>query len=115
MLDKVWLYGAFWGGGIEKSWKNSLVLLLYLYIEAINSQFYEHLLMITAGINDLGVWLLASGKRLRNSVGGLIVDVVKVDLLLVRKISKHHFSRDIEKSFQEVTLIGPEPHHFFSF
>ena len=38
---------------IEKSWKNSLVLLLYLYIEAINSQFYEHLLMITAGINDL--------------------------------------------------------------
>ena len=41
------------GGGIEKSWKNSLVLLLYLYIEAINSQFYEHLLMITAGINDL--------------------------------------------------------------
>ena len=25
---------------------------LYLYSEAINSQFYEHLLMITAGIND---------------------------------------------------------------
>ena len=38
---------------------------------------------------------------------------MKVDLLLVQKISKHHFLRDIEKSFQEVTPIGLEPHHFF--
>ena len=45
----------------------------------------------------------------------LSMDVVKVDLLLVQKISKRHFLRDIEKSFQEVTLMGPEPHHFFSF
>ena len=43
------------------------------------------------------------------------VDIVKVDPLLVRKISKCHFLRDIEKSFQEVTPMGPEPHHFFSF
>ena len=31
------------------------------------------------------------------------------------KKSKTPFFRDIEKSFQEVTPIGPEPHHFFSF
>ena len=43
------------------------------------------------------------------------MDVVKVDLLLVQKISKRHFLRDIEKSFQEITPIGPEPHQFFSF
>ena len=43
------------------------------------------------------------------------VDIVKVDLLLVRKISKRHFLRDIGKSFQEVTPMGPEPHQFFSF
>ena len=43
------------------------------------------------------------------------MDIVKVDSLLVRKISKCHFLRDIEKSFQEVTPMGPEPHHFFSF
>ena len=43
------------------------------------------------------------------------MDIVKVDLLLVQKISKHHFLRDIEKSFQEVTPMGPEPHHFFLF
>ena len=40
---------------------------------------------------------------------------MKVDLLLVRKISKRHFLRDIEKSFQEDTPMGPEPHHFFLF
>ena len=28
---------------------------------------------------------------------------------------KTPFLRDIEKSFQEVTPMGPEPHHFFSF
>ena len=43
----------------------------------------------------------------------LTVDIVKVDPSLVRKISKRHFLRDIEKSFQEVTPIGPESHHFF--
>ena len=46
---------------------------------------------------------------------GYYVDIVKVDPLLVRKISKRHFLKDIEKSFQEVTLMGPEPHHFFLF
>ena len=40
---------------------------------------------------------------------------MKVDPSLVRKISKRHFLRDIEKSFQEVTPMGPEPHHFFLF
>ena len=35
--------------------------------------------------------------------------------MLVRKILKRHFLRDIEKSFQEVTPMGPEPHHFFLF
>ena len=38
------------------------------------------------------------------------MDIVKADLLLVGKISKLHFLKDIEKSFQEVTPIGPEPH-----
>ena len=36
-----------------------------------------------------------------------------LDTLLVRKIPKHHFLKDIENSFQEVTQIGPEPRHFF--
>ena len=45
----------------------------------------------------------------------LSMDSVKLDSLLVRKISKHHFSRDIGKSFQVVTPMGLEPHHFFSF
>ena len=40
---------------------------------------------------------------------------VKVDLLVVQKISKRHFLKDIEKSFQEATPIGPEPHHSFFF
>ena len=39
---------------------------------------------------------------------------MKVDPLLVRKISKRNFLRDVEKSFQEITPMGPEPHHFFS-
>ena len=44
-----------------------------------------------------------------------LVDIMKVDLLLVQKISKRHFLRDSEKSFQEVTPMGLEPQHFFSF
>ena len=44
---------------------------------------------------------------------GLSVDIVKVDPSLVRKISKRHFLRDIEKSFQEDTPMGPEPRQFF--
>ena len=32
-----------------------------------------------------------------------------LDTLLSRKISKRHFLKDIENSFQEVTQIGPEP------
>ena len=38
-----------------------------------------------------------------------------MDALARRKNSKRHFLRDISKSFQEVTLMGPEPHHFFLF
>ena len=38
-----------------------------------------------------------------------------MDLLAFQKISKCHFLRDIEKSFQEVTPMGPEPRHFFLF
>ena len=38
---------------------------------------------------------------------------MKVDSLDFQKISKYHFLRDIEKSFQEVTQIVQEPHHFF--
>ena len=38
---------------------------------------------------------------------GLGVDIVKVDLLLIPKISKHHFLRDIENSFHEVTRTHP--------
>ena len=45
----------------------------------------------------------------------LIVDIVKVDPQAFQKNQKRHFFRDIEKSFQEVTPIGPEPHQFFSF
>ena len=43
------------------------------------------------------------------------VDIVKVDLLLAQEISKRHFLRDIEKSFQEVTPMGPKTLHFFFF
>ena len=43
------------------------------------------------------------------------VDIVKVDPQAFQKNQKRHFFRDIEKSFQEVTPIGPEPHHFFFF
>ena len=32
-----------------------------------------------------------------------------------KKNSKCHFLRDIEESFQKVTPIGPELHHFFFF
>ena len=42
----------------------------------------------------------------------LIVNIVKVAF---QKNWKRHFLRDNEKSFQEVTPIGPEPHQFFSF
>ena len=43
------------------------------------------------------------------------MDVLKVDALAQRKNSKRHFLGDISKSFQEVTAMGPEPHHFFSY
>ena len=43
------------------------------------------------------------------------MDILKVDTLARQKNSKRHFLRDIEKSFQEDTPMGPEPHHFFSF
>ena len=43
------------------------------------------------------------------------MDIVKVDPQAFQKNQKHHFFRDIEKSFQEVTPIGPEPHQFFLF
>ena len=43
------------------------------------------------------------------------LDIMKVDLLLIQKISKCHFLRDIEKSFQEVTPMSLEPHLFFLF
>ena len=46
---------------------------------------------------------------------GLIVDIVRVDPQAFQKNQKRHFSRDIEKSFQEITPTGPEPHQFFSF
>ena len=52
-------YGAFWSRkwgarrGDRKILEKQSSFALYLYSEAINSQFYEHLLMITAGINDL--------------------------------------------------------------
>ena len=42
------------------------------------------------------------------------MDVMRfLDSLLVRKLSKGHFLKDIENSFQEVTHIGLEPHQFF--
>ena len=49
------------------------------------------------------------------SFNELTVDIVKVGSLAFQKISKCHLLQDIEKSFQEVTTIGPEPHQFFSF
>ena len=45
----------------------------------------------------------------------LPVDIVRMDPQAFEKNQKRHFFRDIEKSFQEVTPIGPEPHQFFSF
>ena len=41
------------------------------------------------------------------------MDIVKVDPQAFQKNQKGHFFRDIEKSFQEVTPIALEPHHFF--
>ena len=38
-----------------------------------------------------------------------------LDTLLVWKISKRHFLKDIENSFQEVTQIGPEPYTSWNF
>ena len=49
------------------------------------------------------------------SCSGLAMDILKVDALAWWKNSKRHFLGDISKSFQEVTPMGPEPHHFFSF
>ena len=43
------------------------------------------------------------------------VDIVKVDTLAQSKISKHHFLKDIENFFHEVTHRGLEPHQFFLF
>ena len=43
------------------------------------------------------------------------MDIMKLDQLAFWKISKCHFLRDIEESFQKATPIGPEPHHFFFF
>ena len=43
------------------------------------------------------------------------VDILKMDALAWWKISKHHFIKDIENSFHEVTHIGLKPHQFFSF
>ena len=51
----------------------------------------------------------------RNFAATLYVDIVRVDPQAFQKNQKRHFFRDIEKSFQEVTPIGPEPHQFFSF
>ena len=46
---------------------------------------------------------------------GLSMDIVKVDALARQKNPKRCFFRDIGNSFYVVTLIGPEPHQFFSF
>ena len=43
------------------------------------------------------------------------VDIVKVDTLAQSKTSKHHFLKDIENFFHEVTHRGLEPHKIFSF
>ena len=43
------------------------------------------------------------------------MDIVKVDPQAFQKNQKRHFFRYIEKSFQELTPIGPEPHRFFLF
>ena len=45
----------------------------------------------------------------------LDVAILKVDPLAFQKISKRHFLRDIEKSFEEVIPMGPELHHSFLF
>ena len=44
-----------------------------------------------------------------------IMDIMKMDPLAFRNISKRHFLRGIEKSFQEVTPMGLEAHQFFFF
>ena len=43
------------------------------------------------------------------------MDIVKVDPQAFQKNQKRHLFRDIEKPFQEVPPIGPEPQLFFSF
>ena len=56
-----------------------------------------------------------NSKTFRISIVDLDVDIVRVDPQAFQKNQKRHFFRDIQKSFQEVTPIGPEPHQFFSF
>ena len=43
------------------------------------------------------------------------MDIVKVDVSAQWKISKRHFLKDNENSFQEGTHIGLKPNQFFLF
>ena len=45
----------------------------------------------------------------------LCVDIVRMDPQAFQKNQKRHFFRDIQKSFQEITPMVPEPHLFFLF
>ena len=63
----------------------------------------------------MGSTLVYSKQNLSKSMGSSRGHRYYLDTLLVRKISKRHFLKDIENSFQEVTQIGPEPPHFFLF
>ena len=45
-----------------------------------------------------------------NFMVGLVKDCFSLDILLVPKISKRHFFRDISNSCQWVTQMGLEPH-----
>ena len=54
-------------------------------------------------------------KKKTNVLHTSYVDIVRMDPQAFEKNQKRHFFRDIQKSFQEVTPIGPEPHQFFSF
>ena len=71
-------------------------------------QFSTYILLYQIDCSCNKIYMLRFVVRCKYSVPfWFTVDIVKVDLLLVRKISKCHLLRDIEKSFEGVTPMGP--------